>query len=93
MKIENDSIIRVNPDVLTTLVDDELGMMNVESGFYYTLSPVGKEIWDIIGREKSFETLKRTLMKQYKVSEEQCHREVLELLESMHINGLIKIEG
>lgn len=93
MRIENKSIIKVNPDVLTTLVDDELGMMNIESGYYYTLSPVGKEIWDIIGREKSFESLKESLMGLYEVSKEDCHNQVLELLESMHTNGLIIVEN
>lgn len=93
MMIKNNTIISINPEILTTLVDDELGMMNIEKGFYYTLNSVGKHIWSLLEDHISVKDLVSKLLMTYEVNEKKCYEEVVELLEILSVNGLIKINN
>lgn len=79
----------VNPEVLTTLVDDELGLMNVNKGNYYTLNKIGKAIWYLIEQEKSVEELIEILIKQFQVEKNICLEDTVEVLNLMDSQGLI----
>lgn len=91
MMIVLNSEIVINKNILTTMIDDELGMMHVEKGYYYTLNPVGKRIWALIQEKITVDKLIKALLEIYNVSEKQCLEEVVDLLEILKINGLVEV--
>lgn len=83
--------IRVNKEILTTLVDDELGLMNVNMGRYYTLNKVGKKIWGLLEEEQTISLLVEKLLLVYDVDKNICMEETIEVLNNMNSQGLIEI--
>jgi hypothetical protein len=76
----------------TAPVDDELMMLNVERGAYYSLDPIAAEIWNMLEKPARVLELAEQLQKRYAVTPEQCQADVLAFLEEMHGNGMILIE-
>jgi len=81
----------LNATVLTTEIDDEIGMMNMEQGFYYTLNSVGKRIWGLLENEVAVADIVATLMKEYNVDFSVCQKDVIEILELLEQNKLIEV--
>jgi len=91
--IQIDDIVEVNEDILTTEIDDEIGMMNIEQGLYYTLNHIGKKIWSLLCNKIMVDELIDKLMCEFDVDYHECKRDVLELLNLLDRNDLIKVVG
>jgi len=76
----------------TAPVQDELMMLNVEQGAYYSLDPIAAEIWNMLDGPLSVNEIIENLVKRYDVSPEQCQTDVLAFLGEMHGNGMILIK-
>lgn len=68
---------------------DELVMMDLEQGKYFSLNPVATRIWDLLEKEMTLDELCALLTEEYDVEPEQCMNEVWELLEEMGRLGLV----
>lgn len=89
MKIEENTLLRRNPDMLYSNMDGETVMMSVENGEYYGLDEIGARIWQLLENPESAETLARKLIEEYDVSWETCLSDVLEFLSIMAEKRLI----
>lgn len=78
-----------NNSTISGRLHDELVMMNIEKGKYFSLNPVATRIWDLLEKSLSAEDLCIQLTEEYDVDAEQCRKEVEELLEEMEKLGLI----
>jgi len=78
-----------NNSTISGRLHDELVMMDIEKGKYFSLNPVATRIWDILEKPLSAEELCLQLIEEYEVDEEQCRKQVEELLEEMLKLGLI----
>ena len=80
----------------TSQTSCELGaervLLNVESGRYYGLDPVGSRIWDLLVEERSVAQLQAILLEEYDVDPPTCGRELRELLVRLRGAGLVHIE-
>jgi len=70
---------------------DELVMMDLEQGKYFSLNPVATRIWDLLEKEMTLDELCAVLTEEYDVEPGQCMDEVGELLNGMEGLGLIII--
>ena len=68
---------------------DELIMMDIERGKYFSLNQVATRIWDLLEESKGIDELCKTLMEEYEVDLEQSSREVEEYLNEMIKLGLV----
>lgn len=84
----NKNYIR-NDSTISGRLHDELVMMNIKKGKYFSLNPVATRIWDMLENALSAEELCLQLTDEYDVDAEQCRKEVAELLEEMEKLGLI----
>ncbi len=89
--INLDSVISRAEGFTTAAVQDELMMLNVEQGAYYSLDPIAAEIWKILEQPAQVEAITEQLQKRYAVSPEQCRADVLEFLEKLRENGMILV--
>lgn len=76
----------------TAAVHDDLMMLNVEQGAYYSLDPIAAEIWSMLEKPAAVHDLVDRLQKRYAVTREQCQADVLAFLGEMDGNGMILIE-
>lgn len=78
-----------NTKTVSGRLHDELIMMDLEQGKYFSLNPVATRIWDLLVEPATIEELCSVLTDEFDVSEEQCRVEVSEYLEQMTRLGLI----
>ncbi len=89
--IDLTSVISRAEGFTTAAVHDELMMLNVEQGAYYSLDPIAAEIWKILEQPTAVNDLTEQLQNRYAVSPEQCQADVLEFLEKLKQNGMILV--
>jgi hypothetical protein len=76
----------------TAPVHDELMMMNIDQGAYYSLDPIAAEIWGMLEQPARVHDLVDRLQKRYAVSPEQCVADVLAFLAELQHNGMILVK-
>lgn len=76
-------------DFLGAAVGDELLMMSIEKGSYYSLNPIGTRIWELLEQPLSFDELVSTLTGEYDVSADTCRLEVAQFVTAMRERGLL----
>lgn len=89
--ITEDNYIKRNKEVFASEIDEEVVMMNVDTGRYYGMDTVGSRIWELVAEEIQVKDVIETLMEEYDVSEEQCKKDVLEFLNELYENKLIQV--
>lgn len=89
--IDLSSLVSRAQGFTTAAVHNELMMLNVDQGAYYSLDPIAAEIWNLLEQPMRVETLADQLQKRYAVSAEQCRADVLEFLEKLRENGMILV--
>lgn len=89
--IKTESYIKRNKEVFASEIDDEVVMMNVDTGKYYGMDTVGSRIWELIAEEIQVKEVINKLMEEYDVGEEQCEKDVLEFLNELYENKLVQV--
>ena len=80
----NSKLIRRNPDVMFSEVDAEIILMNLESGAYFNLNPVGSEIWKLIGDEgNTSDAIASELTEIFDVSQAECEARIGRFVEKL----------
>lgn len=69
--------------VVQSKIDDEVVMMDIESGFYFGLNSVASIIWELLKDGKTVDELADYLITEYDVSREQCLEETDILIKKM----------
>ena len=78
-----------NSKTISGRLHDELVMMDLEQGKYFSLNPVATRVWDLLEKPMDSAEICSVLMDEYDVNTEQCVIEVEELLEEMEKLGLV----
>jgi hypothetical protein len=69
--------------VVQSKIDDEVVMMDIESGFYFGLNSVASVIWELLKDGKTVDELADYLITEYDVNREQCLEETDILIKKM----------
>ena len=78
-----------NSKTISGRLHDEMVMMDIEQGKYFSLNPVATRIWDLLESPLALDELYLALMEEYEVDTYQCRSDVEEHLEQMISLGLI----
>ena len=70
----------------------EAVVLNLKSGTYFGLNPLGTRIWELIGESAKVSDVHLQLLKEYEVNASQCEAELLSFLNELQANDLIKIQ-
>ena len=77
--------------VMARQVGDETVILDLASGTYFGLDPVGARIWQLIGEGKSLAETCDELLDEYDVTREQLERDVLDLADKLLEQKLISL--
>ena len=88
-EITLDSTVVRAEDIMASPVDKELVMMSLERGMYYSLDPIGADIWERLAQPVRVADLCAQLVRVYAVEPETCAVDVLAVLNDMAGNGLL----
>ena len=89
--LSDSSVVVRSSDVVEAEVDGEIVALNIERGTCYGLNKVGSRIWQIVSQPSRVTDIGARLIAEYEVDEETCRQQVLELLEDLRNEGLIRI--
>lgn len=78
-----------NGKTISGRLHDEMVMMDLAQGKYFSLNPVATRIWELLERALTAEELCALLKEEYEVESRQCIEEVTEHLTEMESLGLI----
>jgi hypothetical protein len=77
--------------VMARQVGDETVILDLGSGTYFGLDPVGARIWQLIGEGKTLGEICDTMLDEYDVTREALERDVVELADKLLEQKLISI--
>lgn len=89
--IEDSTILKRKTEILSSDMDGETVMMSVENSEYYSLSPVGTRIWQIVEKEISYKDLISQLMTEYSIDIETCKSDTEEFINELINKGLVEL--
>ncbi len=78
-----------NSKTISGRLHDEIVMMDLDQGKYFSLNPVATRIWDLLEKPLGTDELCVVLIDEYDVEPERCRVEVNEHLAEMVRLGLI----
>jgi hypothetical protein len=86
------TVVAIENQVSTELADEAI-ILNLASGKYFGLDPVGARIWELIQEPQQVNSVRDTLLAEYDVDADRCERDLLALLQEMKKQELIEIKN
>lgn len=75
--------------VIAQRASNDLLLLNMEDGNYYSLNEIGGRIWELCDGNRSVSQLIAALAAEYEVSHEVLEKDVSDLLENLQSGRLI----
>jgi hypothetical protein len=91
MSLTPDSIVVAAADQISTQIDDEAALLNLKTGVYYGLDPMGAYIWKLLSAPITVRALQTQLEQDYEVSADIIARDLDNFLNEMLSAGLIVV--
>ena len=90
--ISDRSVVVATKDQVSCDLAGEVAILNVKSGVYYGLDPVGARIWNLMQEPREVVEIQNTITGEYDVDPGQCSRDLMSLLEKLLAEGLIEVK-
>jgi len=84
--------ISVPAKVLSTEVEGETVLLNLESGQYYSLDTTGTRMWALLAQHGRIEPAIAAMLDEYDVSAETLRRDMIALVEQLAMHGLLRVD-
>ena len=91
MQITPDTIVVAAPHQVSSRIDDEAALLNLETGVYYGLDAMGAYIWQWLAEPISVRVLQQRLLEDYDVDPSIIEADLYDFLRSLLSAGLITI--
>lgn len=91
MKIQRDTIVRRNGEIIFAALGDEGVTLNVDTGRYHYLSDVGTRIWELLETPISAAALSAELVEEFEVDADTSDAAVAEFLGKLADRGLVHV--
>ena len=92
-EIHDDSVIAVTSRQISCGLGAEAAILQMESGKYYSLNPVGARVWQLLASPKQVSELLATVLAEYEVPADRCRADLLALLQKLQAAGLIEVRA
>lgn len=91
--ITPETVISRSDSVITAEMGEETVMMGMEQGKYYGLDDIGSRIWELLEEPRTLSALCETLRDEFEVEETSCREDVLDFLQHMQEEDLIRLDA
>lgn len=90
--ISDRSVVVVAKDQVSCDLAGEAAILNIKSGVYYGLDPVGARIWNLMQEPRPVAEIQNAITSEYDVEPERAARDLVGLLEKLLAEGLIEVK-
>ena len=85
--------VTIPEPVMARQVGEETVILDLASGTYFGLDPVGARIWQLLGEGRTLEEVCESMRAEYAVSQDEIERDLSDLLAALVEKELIKIDS
>ena len=89
--ISKDTVVVASQELAAADLGEEVAILNLANGVYYSLNPVGARIWNLIQEPRSVRDVCKTLVAQYDVDTDRCEQDAIALLQQLVENDLVDV--
>ena len=86
-------ILRNDKEFLSTQIDGEAVIMNIETGDYFGLNSTVTDMWNLTAQALSISALKDQMLEMYDVKEEDWEKDSMPILEEMYDKKMIIVSN
>ena len=76
--------------VVARQVEEDLVLLDLESGIYFALDPVGARIWALVADGASLAATRDTMLEEFNVETEQLEQDIRALISELEQRKLIE---
>jgi len=84
---------RPKEDVVFRDLEGEIVLLNLETGIYFGLNPLGTRIWHLIRAHRSLQQVLDSVVEEYEVTTAQCEDDLLRFVALLREKGLIELSN
>jgi hypothetical protein len=86
-----DSLVAAAAGQVSSEVEGEEVILNLETGTYYGLNAVGARVWNLVKEPCTVARICDTILAEYEVERGQCEQDILSLLSQLAEAQLIEV--
>jgi len=87
-----DAAIRIRKDVVFRDLEGELVLLNLATGVYFGLDPIGTRIWALIDDGRTADEIVGVITAEYEVDADACRADLTRLLAALRDNQLVDLD-
>ncbi|MGQ9846000.1 MAG: PqqD family peptide modification chaperone [Bacteroidales bacterium] len=91
LNFKSDSIFQRKKNIVFTYLDNEIMLLNPDTGQYYSFNKVGTYIWELLSNPISFNELILNLQIKFEVEKTKCEADTKKFLTMLIDKQLIEI--
>ena len=88
-----DDKLIVADTVFAQMVDDEMVLLDTESGEYFGLDGTGAVIWQHMGENESLREVYEAMLEMYDVKPEQLENDIITFVQKLLDAGLVQLQA
>lgn len=88
-EISLESNVAISDDVVSRDLEGEAVILNLESGTYFGLDPVGSRIWSLLQVNGSLRRTFDVMLQEYDVAPQKLEDDMLRLVRELSAKGLV----
>ncbi len=89
--ISDRSVVVAAKDQVSCDLAGEAAILNIKSGVYYGLDPIGAQIWRLMQEPCAVGEIQHAITSEYEVEPNRCAQDVVTLIEKLLAEGLIEL--
>jgi hypothetical protein len=85
--------LRIPDGILSHDLQGELVILDLKTGVYFGLDPIGTRIWHLLQAHQSLQKVLDSLVEEYEVTEGACAHDLLGFVAKMLERGLVEVNN
>lgn len=86
-----ESRVEKDENVLFRNLSDEAVLVNLKTGHYFGLDPVGTRIWELLGSRERLSDVLAAVLEEFEVDEDTARSDLLSLATELEEKELIRV--
>ena len=87
-----DAAVRIPENVISEAFEDEVVLLNLNTGFYFSLTGTGAKIWELLGRSEDLTAIRAAILADYAVEPDSLDEDLRQLVAQLTEHGLVRRE-
>ena len=83
--------VEIGPSVIYRDVSGEVVLLNLQSGVYYGLDPVGSRMWQLLMEQRPLDDVCSVMLEEYDVTADVLRADLSRLVDELASKGLVTV--